>query len=198
MNCPDCGNPVQKDAKFCPKCCARIEPPGLLRRLLNFFQSATKPGVHVITSKKTVNFATVDKDGNRHEYHSMNEVPLAMRSQMEQLESEVKKDESELFTPETLKELQGKLGIIRTKRSFTYKIKDSSGQEHIYHSLDEVPPEMRSLMEKVQSGTITADDLKSFQVYKIKDASGQERTYHSLDELPPEIREAVKRLEGPK
>lgn len=198
MNCPDCGNPVEKDAKFCPKCYARLEPPSLWRRLLNFFQNAAKPGVHVVTSKKTVNIVTVDKDGNRHEYHSMDEVPLAMRSQIEQLESETKKEEPGLLTLETMKELKGTPGIISTKSSVTYKIKDDSGKEHTYHSLDEVPPEMRSLMEKMQSGTIKADDLKKFEVYKIKDASGQERTYHSLDELPPEFTEALKRIEGPK
>jgi hypothetical protein len=198
MNCPDCGIEVERDAEFCPKCFARIERPGLLRRIMGFFQHAAKPGSHVIKSEKTVNIVTVDKDGNRHEYHSLNEVPLAMRSQFEKLESEVLKDESKLFTVETLKELKGSPGIISKKSSATYKIKDGSGEEHIYHSLDEVPPEMRPLMEKMQSGTITADDLNSFGVYKIKDASGQERTYHSLEELPPEIKKALEKIHGAK
>lgn len=198
MKCPDCGIEVERDAKFCPKCFARIEQPGLLCRIMDFFKTTSKPGVHVVRSEKTVNIVTVDKDGNRHEYHSMNEVPLAMRAQFEKLESEVLKDESGLFTLETLKELKGSPGIISKKSSATYKIKVGSGEEHIYHSLDEVPPEMRSLMEKMQSGTITTDDLKNFEVYKVKDASGQERTYRSLEELPPEIKEALKKSEGAK
>jgi len=53
MNCPDCGNPVEKDAKFCPKCYARIEPPGLGQKILAQFQNASQPPPPIISPKST-------------------------------------------------------------------------------------------------------------------------------------------------
>lgn len=204
--------PVEPDAKFCPKCFARIEPPGLLRRVLVFFQKTAKPGTHLIKTKKSVTITTMDEDGKRHEYHSINEVPLEMRSQIAELASEEVKDEANLLSAETLAQAKGTPGVIRKKSFVVYKIKDASGQERIYHSLDEVPWEMRSQIETLESevtkdaNLLSAEALeeakdtssriskKSISVFKIKDASGQTRVYHSLEELPPEIREALQRM----
>jgi endogenous inhibitor of DNA gyrase (YacG/DUF329 family) len=118
MNCPDCGAPVERLASFCPKCYARIEPPGLLCQIADFFRGLAKlkvtivksenpttgpgehsgardmaawakPAVHVLKSEKKVVLFTVDKDGTRHEYHSLEEVPLANRAEFERIEKEV-------------------------------------------------------------------------------------------------------------
>jgi hypothetical protein len=55
MNCAECGNPVGRDAKFCPKCYARIEPPGLLRRFALFFENQFKPGPTILRTGPRAN-----------------------------------------------------------------------------------------------------------------------------------------------
>jgi hypothetical protein len=40
-------------------------------------------------------------------------------------------------------------GIIVRKNTQVFKIKDASGKEQVYHSLDEMPPETRALFEKL-------------------------------------------------
>ncbi len=115
MNCPDCSSPVEKDAKFCPKCYARIEPPSLWQRLISPLQAPTKPGLHVLNTEKTVTITTLDREGNRHEYHSVDEVPLGMRSQIEKLESEVIKERVGLFSPEPPVQAKDQPGIIIRK-----------------------------------------------------------------------------------
>src|SRR5437899_3315500 len=102
MKCPDCGNTVEKTDRFCPKCCARIDPPSLWRRLVSFFQSAAKSGPHVLNIKKTVTIKTVDKDGSRHEYHSLAEAPLELQKAVEKLQEEVMKQELNPLSTEKL------------------------------------------------------------------------------------------------
>jgi hypothetical protein len=148
MNCPDCGTPVEKDAKFCPKCYARIEPPGLLRRVADFFQNATKPGVHVIKSERTTTITTVDADGNRHDYRSINEVPLSMRSEFEKMEVEANAQVKALSAE--MAQTSSPPGIITQKSFFTFKIRDASGQERVYHSLEELPPEVQETMKRLR------------------------------------------------
>jgi hypothetical protein len=178
MNCPDCGIPVEQDAKFCPKCYARIEPPGLLRRIVDFFKPSAKPDVRVqntgklpehslsdmplgavsqfrsevriIKSEKPADLITVEKDGQRHEYHSLDEVPPEMRAQFEKLESEVKQETDKLLSGEIEGLSTGPHEIISKKIVSIYKVKDASGQEHIYHSLDELPPKIRDALKRIQ------------------------------------------------
>src|SRR6516165_11678071 len=140
MNCPDCGNPVEKDAQYCPKCFARIEPPTLWQRLLGFLQG--KPHRSIVKIKRTVTIKTTDKDGQRHEYHSLDEVPEELRSQIEKLEWEGLK---ESLSSSSLNGLTSK--IIGKKSISVFKVKDASGNERTYHSLDELPPEIRAVWE---------------------------------------------------
>ena len=92
MNCPDCGELIEHGAQFCPKCYARIEPPGFWRKLLSLFGSATKPHRPVVNIKKSVVIKTTDKDGERHEYHSLAEAPAELRAELEKLEAEAGKE----------------------------------------------------------------------------------------------------------
>jgi transcription elongation GreA/GreB family factor len=195
MNCPECGNPVEKDASFCPKCYARIEPPGWLRRVVDSFRSLLRPRIRIIKSDRSVIFTTTDTAGTRHEYRSPGEAP-----------------------PEMLSRFKAEVQIVKSERPPTLITVDKDGNRHEYHSLDEVPPAMRSQFEKLQAevreeqerlsaetlaeaaaqpGTIGKPHVSISRTYKIKDASGKEQTYHSLDELPPEIREKIKGLQGP-
>ena len=154
MNCPECGNQVEKDAQFCPKCFARIEPPGFWKRFLSLFQSTGKPRRSIINIKKSVTIKTTGKDGQHHEYHSLEEVPPEFRAEIEKLSSEALK---EGFSSSISDGLTTK--ILSKKTVSLYKIKDASGQERVYHSLEELPPEIRAALEKAENSTQKPPEL---------------------------------------
>jgi hypothetical protein len=137
MNCPACGNTVAETDQFCSKCFARLEPPGLWRKFLSVFQAVNKPQRRILKIKTTATIKTTDKDGQRHEYHSLDEAPPELRADIEKLESEALKGN---VTP----------GMISRKSVSLFKVKDASGNERIYHSLDEMPPDIRALVENFQ------------------------------------------------
>jgi hypothetical protein len=141
MNCPECGNTVAVTDQFCSKCFARLEPPSMWRKLfLSLFQVVNTPQGRILNIKKAVTIKTVGEDGEPHEYHSLDEVPPGMRAEIEKLESEVLKRKGNSIT----------LGIIKKESVSVFKIKDTSGNEHIYHSLNEMPPDFRALAERAQ------------------------------------------------
>jgi len=138
MNCPECGNTVAVTDQFCSKCFARLEPPGFWRKLfLSLFQVVKTPQGRILNIKKTATITTTDKDGQRHEYHTLDEAPPELRAEIEKLESEALKENA---TP----------GMISKKSVSLFKVKDASGNERIYHSLDEMPPDIRALVERAQ------------------------------------------------
>lgn len=152
MNCPECGNTVTVTDQFCPKCFARLEPPGFWRKFLSLFRFAGQSGPRIVNLKKTVTIKTMGEDGEPHEYHSLDEVPPGMRAEIEKLESEVLKEKGvSLSLPETSSTREAiTSGMISKKSVSVFKIKDASGNERIYHSLDEMPPDVRSLVERAQ------------------------------------------------
>jgi len=138
MNCPECGNTVAETDQFCSKCFARLEPPGFWRKLfLSLFQVVNTPQGHILTIKKTATIKTTDKDGRRHKYYSLDEASPELRAEIEKLESEALKEN---VTPR----------MISRKSVSLFKVKDASGNERIYHSLDEMPPDVRALVERAQ------------------------------------------------
>jgi hypothetical protein len=143
MNCPECGNPLEKEAQYCPKCFARIEPPTFWQKLLRLFQGTGKPRRPVINIKKTVSIKTTDAQGERHEYHSLDELPPDLRKEVERLESEGLKESfcaSSSDGPTT--------NIISRKTGSVFKVRDAAGNERVYHSLEELPPEVRAAWER--------------------------------------------------
>jgi hypothetical protein len=78
--------------------------------------------------------------------------------------------------------------------------------KHVYHSLDEVPPEFRAAAEKLKaeldakpgSDVVSNDTIirENIQEFKIKNAFGKEQVYHSLNEMPPETRALFEKLQG--
>jgi hypothetical protein len=156
MNCPDCGNPVEKEAQFCPKCFAPIEPPTFWRKLLRFFQSTGGPRQPIINIRKTVSINTTDKDGQHHEYHSLDEVPLdevplELREEIKKLESEGLKEGFGSSSPDgPTTKITTK--IVSRKTASLFKVKDAAGNERTYHSLEELPPEIRAAFEQAQKG----------------------------------------------
>lgn len=137
MNCPECGNAVLETDQFCSKCFARLKPPSLWRKFLSLFQVVNTPQRHILTIKKTATIKTTDKDSQRHEYHSLDEAPPELRAEIEKLESEALKEN---VTP----------GMISKKSVTLFKVKDASGNERIYHSLDELPPEIQEAVRRAQ------------------------------------------------
>ena len=146
MNCPECGNPVEKEAQFCPKCFARIEPPTFWQKLLRLFQGTGKPWRSVINIKKTVSIKTTDQNGQRHEYHSLDEVPPELRKEIEKLESEGLKESFSASSSE-----RATTNIISRKTGSVFKVRDASGKEQVYHSLEELPPEIRAAWEQARN-----------------------------------------------
>src|SRR3974390_1860323 len=88
MNCPKCGNALQKDAQFCPKCSDRVEPPTLWQRFCALFQTGPKSPRLVVRVKKNITIRTTDKEGNQREFHSLEEAPPELRAEIEKLQSE--------------------------------------------------------------------------------------------------------------
>jgi hypothetical protein len=150
--CSECGNSVAETDQFCSKCFARLEPPGLWRKLLSLFQFAGKSKPRIVNLKKTVTIKTVGEDGKTHEYHSLDEVPPGMRAEIEKLESEVMNTKGDSLSLTETSPTGNTLtsGIIKKKCISVFKIKDASGNERIYHSLDEMPPDIRARVERAQ------------------------------------------------
>ena len=101
------------------------------------------------------------------------------------------------------------------KRKVSLQTISKQGEQHVYRSLDEVPPEFRADFEKLQSEVTKGLDTelrsvdvlkdapkpgiivrKEIRVFKFKDASGKEQVYHSLDEMPPERRALFEKVQG--
>jgi hypothetical protein len=152
MNCPACGNPVDKSDNFCPQCYVRIEPPSLWRKFLSLFQNLAKSGPHTINIKESVTIKTVGRDGEHHEYHSMDDVPPKIRSDIEALEGEAQKAKGNVLSvKETSQLVKGTTSnTISRKDVSVYKITDASGKERINHSLDEMPPEIRAAIKQAE------------------------------------------------
>ena len=113
-------------------------------------QHTSKPSLDII--KKSVTIKTVDEDGQKHEYSSIEEVPPEIRAQIEALEKEAAqesgKEVSVTETSQTGNAITSK--IICRKDISLYKIVDQSGVEQVYHSLAEMPPEIRAAVAEAE------------------------------------------------
>ncbi|HTL59305.1 MAG TPA: zinc ribbon domain-containing protein [Candidatus Limnocylindrales bacterium] len=145
MNCPDCGDPVEPGAQFCPKCYARIEPPSLWQRFLALFQGSARPRRPLVQIKKTITIKTTDKNGAQHEYHSLDEVPPELRAEIEKIQSDALQ---QTFSSSST---TGPITKIVTEKTVSvYRVKDAAGNERVYHSLEELPPEIRAALEQAR------------------------------------------------
>jgi Double zinc ribbon len=156
MNCPNCGNPIEAQAQFCPKCYAPIEAPSLWRKFLSLFAFKPRSGRPIVKIKKTITIRTKDKDGQQHEYHSVDELPPELAAEVKKLQSEALKDISYKSSSDGLT-----TNITRRKSATIFKIKEPSGAERVYHSLDEMPPELRAAFEKAKAAGSKGDDRES-------------------------------------
>ncbi len=119
--------------------------------MLSVFRTPRKPLVRV---EKRVTIKT-DMGGQRHEYHSLEEVPPEVRKELEELASQPWKTISQSSSSDgrVIKTTSG-------KTLSTYKFTDEAGNEHIYHSLEEMPPELRTAVEQAMRNEDSIGDDK--------------------------------------
>jgi hypothetical protein len=145
--------------QFCPKCFARLEPPSLWRKFLSLFkpssQASDKPRRNLISINKTFDIRISDKDGAKHEYHSLDEVPPEIRAKFEKLQSAAldELDAAMSGAESTQEGSTTKSRFVFKTNISVYKIKDAAGNERTYHSLEEMPPEIRAVFLKPREKT---------------------------------------------
>jgi hypothetical protein len=105
---------------------------------------------HVAFIDKSVNITMVGEDGERHEYHSMEELPAEIRSEIEALEAEAMDAKGNELSVTDTQQTENTFTIksVRRKNVSLYRVIDESGVERTYHSLDEMPPEIRAAISK--------------------------------------------------
>jgi hypothetical protein len=110
-----------------------------------------EPGSSV--EKESVTIKTVGEDGVEHEYSSMEEVPPEIRAEIETVEREAAQAKGkELSVTETSRRGNTITSKITHRKDFSvYKIVDESGVERVYHSLEEMPPEVRAAIAEAES-----------------------------------------------
>jgi hypothetical protein len=123
----------------------------LRAELASASQDGANPGSNVV--KKSVTIKTVGEGGEQHEYSSMEEVPPEIRSEIEALEKEAAHERgNELCVTETSQTGNAITSkIIHLKNISMYKIIDDSGVERTYHSLEEMPPEIRAAIAEAEN-----------------------------------------------
>src|SRR6266576_2064286 len=90
MKCSDCGHEVTAADRFCPKCCSVIRPPSLWQRFVAMFQR--RNSFTIVEAKKVATVLTTEivteRGGERHVYHSIEELPPEQRAEIERLKAE--------------------------------------------------------------------------------------------------------------
>jgi hypothetical protein len=107
--------------------------------------------------KKSVIIKTVGEDGEQHEYSSMEEAPPKIRAEIEAIEREAAQQRgNELSVKETSQAGNAiTLKKIHRMNISVYKITDDSGVERTYHSLEEMPPEIRAAIAEAENKSKT-------------------------------------------
>jgi hypothetical protein len=120
------------------------EPGNLQADLALLNQAQTMPGASVV--KTSISIRTEDENGQQHQYSSMAEVPPEIRSEIEQLAKEAAQQKGKQLSVTAIEQRGNGFtaGIVQQKKICLYKIIDESGVERTYHSLDEMPPELRA------------------------------------------------------
>lgn len=146
MPCPKCGNVVMVTDQFCSQCGERLGRPSFWRRVGAWLRSAARPGPHTFVIRKGVTLKTIDRHSVKHVYHSLDEVPPEFRATIEKLKKEL--DDKSNSSADSKDKLEQ--GMVLREDIQEFKFKDAAGNEQVYHSLDEMPPETRALFEKLR------------------------------------------------
>lgn len=122
----------------------------ILRDMASKNPSWSRPETTIMTD--TVKIRVTGPDGKERVYSSMEEAPPEIRSQLEALEKEAAQQKG-IVTSITENSQRGNTftsRVIQQKNISVYKITDESGVERTYHSLDEMPPEIRAAIEQAE------------------------------------------------
>lgn len=117
------------------------------------FRSKSKFDEPIIHVENTVSIKTTDPEGQQHEYHSLDEAPPEVRAEIEKLKSVPWKEISRVSSSDG-----SRTELVSEKTVSTYKFTDLDGNEQIYHSLDEMPPELRAAVEQAEKMNSTPGD----------------------------------------
>jgi len=122
------------------------------RKIVEFFQNIGSSGKPLIKVTKRVSITTTDKTGERHHYGSLEEVPPELRAEIEKTTSEALREGLDASSSE--KQTASFISMGMNTRKFTrFAVKDALGNQRVYHSLDEMPPDVRATFEQLQKGT---------------------------------------------
>jgi hypothetical protein len=147
MNCPDCGSVLEKGVQFCPKCNARVEPPTFWQKLIGCFRRKGNPSRPMVTIDETVSVSMTDEHGQDHEYHSLNEVPTEVREAIRRAQVEGVKP---TFRSSSSDGGNARITTLGEKTVSRYKVQDETGNETGYHSLEEMPADIRAAFEEAE------------------------------------------------
>ncbi len=147
MNCPDCGIVIETGVQFCPKCYVRIEPPTFWQKLIGCFRSKGKPPQPMVTINETVSVSMTDEHGQHHEYHSLDELPPEVREAIRRAQVEGVK---QTFRSSSSDGCTTRITTMGEKTVSLYKVQNESGTETVYHSLEEMPPDIRAAFEEAE------------------------------------------------
>ncbi len=136
MFCEKCRAEIPEGSPVCRSCFEPIQPEGFLARLLRLLSGGHASwGKTSLLAGTTVKIASTERikirnplTGVLHEYHSLDEVPVEFREQIQKLR-------------EAGAKLKGATSIVVT---------DAGGKVQTYQSVDELPPNLRALYEQAR------------------------------------------------
>ena len=130
--------------------------------LASLFRNKRPPRAPIIRIEKAVAIKMTDEEGRQHEYHSLEEAPPEVRAEVERLKSGPWKETARWSSSDGRTTRMGNTREATSKRTVsTYKVRDGAGNERIYHSLDEMPPELRAALEEAQGRNLAGGDGRS-------------------------------------
>src|SRR5436309_2929621 len=132
--CQKCGAEIPEGSPVCRSCFEPVKSEGFLARLLRWLSGGqASSGKTPLTAGTAVKIHTTERikirnplTGELHEYHSLEEVPAEFREQIRKAREAA---------------ASGKGGNVIT-------VTDSDGKVQTYRSIDELPPELRTLYEQ--------------------------------------------------
>ncbi len=122
------------------------------RRFFSLFGGARRDRDPLLHVESDVIINTTDEEGRQREYHSLAEVPPDIREEIEKLKSQPWKEVSRSCSPDGLSRQ-----VVRRKTLSEYRFVDEMGNERIYHSLEEMPPELRAAVEEAERRNAAPD-----------------------------------------
>ncbi|MDH3583978.1 MAG: hypothetical protein OER86_07165 [Phycisphaerae bacterium] len=148
--CPECGSRVMRTDENCPQCGGALPGRGgWLQRLFgglfggggrgNPGSTTLTPGTTTHTVVRQSERIEVDAGDGTRVYSSLDDLPPEIRAKIEQFKDQAGPGG-----------LPDSTTTVTVQKSGHYRFTDDSGVEQVYHSLDEMPDDVRKLFERFQ------------------------------------------------